>query len=208
MTSGIFGDPGWHASRRMPRLLPYRDLRVARELIRRQGKIVRRWTIADAAGRIVDRAVTRAKVTALIGAVVLEWHAAEMGANADEDEPFRLLHPRLIGRRIAQLAQRHRARKFDLFWGAMADENWLARPFHGSGRSFRDIGDVDFRRGGGECRRVGTHLVDQRPGREPGPNRAHRAGRDEQNVPPGRFVRYGVCCHDVLDLRYLLVVIE
>src|SRR6202047_768522 len=156
MTSGIFGDPGWHASRRMPRLLPYRELRVARELIRRQGKIVRRWTITDAAGRIVDRAVTRAKVTALVGAVVLERHAAEMGANADEDEPFRLLHPRLVGRRIAQLAQGHGARKFDLFWGAMADENRLAAPFHGCDLAFRDIGDVDFRPRGGGCRRGGA----------------------------------------------------
>src|SRR3984893_17654686 len=133
----------------MPRLLPYRDFRVARELIRRQFKVVRRWTITDAAGRIVDRAVTRAKVTALIGAVVLEWHAAEMGANADEDEPFRLLHPRLIGRRIAQLAQRRGSRKFDLFGSAMADENRLSAPFHGYDLAFRDIGDVDFRRSGG-----------------------------------------------------------
>src|ERR1700730_7139177 len=112
----------------MPRLLPYRDLRVARELIRRQGKIVRRRTITDAAGRIVDRTVTGAKVTALIGAVVLERHAAEMGANANEDEPFWLLHPRLIGCRIGQLAQRHGARGFNLFRGAMADENRLCPP--------------------------------------------------------------------------------
>src|ERR1700731_4088420 len=132
----------------MPQLLPYRDLRVARELIRRQGKVVRRRTITDAAGRIVDRAVTRAKVTALIGAVVLEWHAAEMGANADDDEPFWLLHPRLIGCRTGQLAQRHGARGFNLFWGAMADENRFAAPFHGHDLPFRDIADIDFRRGG------------------------------------------------------------
>src|ERR1700724_996352 len=129
----------------MPRLLPYRNLRVARELIRRQGKIVGRWTITDAAGRIVDRAVTRAKVTAPIGAVVFERHAAEMGANADEDEPFWLLHPRLVALRIAQLAQRHRARRCDLLLGAMADENRLAAPFHGYDLPFRDIGDIDFR---------------------------------------------------------------
>jgi hypothetical protein len=56
---------------------------------------------------------------------------AEMRANANHDEPFWLLHPRFIARRIAQIAQGHRARGFDLFWGAMADENRLAAPFHG-----------------------------------------------------------------------------
>src|SRR5580704_220027 len=160
MTSGTFGGTGWHASPRIPRHLPYRDLRVARELIRRQGKIVRRWTITDAAGRIVDRAVTRAKVAALIGAVVFERHAAEVGANADDDEPFRLLYPRLIGCRIAQLAQRHRARGFNLFCGAMADENGLAAPFHGYDLAFRDFGDIDFSRGRRRCRRGGIPLVD------------------------------------------------
>ena len=68
----------------MLRLLPYRELRIAGEVIRRQGKIIGRWTLADAAGRIIDRTVTGAKVTALKGAVVFEWHAAEMRACSDE----------------------------------------------------------------------------------------------------------------------------
>src|SRR5450631_316982 len=90
---------------RVARLLPYREFRIAGELIGGHGKILVCRTLADAARRIIDRTVTGAKVAARVGAVVFKRHATKMRANADDDEPFRLLHPGLIARWIAQFAQ-------------------------------------------------------------------------------------------------------
>src|ERR1700730_525173 len=123
----LVGVAGAHGIRlRLAPVLPYRNLCVAREFIGRQCKVIRRRTLPDAARAIVDRAVTRAKVTTLIGAVVTDRHAAEMRANTDHDQPFWLLHPRFIGGRIGQLTDGDRACFFDLFWSTMADEDWLA----------------------------------------------------------------------------------
>ena len=46
--------------------------------------------------------------------LVAQRHAAEMGADADHDQPLGLLRPRGVGLRVAQLAQRHRVGLADL----------------------------------------------------------------------------------------------
>ena len=56
-------------------------------------------------------------------------HAAEMRADADDDQPFGLLHARLVGGGIGQIAQRDRPGLVDFLLRAMVDEDRLARHF-------------------------------------------------------------------------------
>ena len=73
-------------------------------------------------------------------------HAAEMGADADDDEPFGFLDARSVGRGVAQLAQRHRAGSLDFLRRPVSDEDRLAAPFDGDDLAFGDIAEIDFRR--------------------------------------------------------------
>ena len=79
------------------------DMGVALEGIGRQGEIERRRPLADAAGRVVDRAVAGAE-PALVLALIAERDAAQMRADADDDEPLglALLDALRIGLRIAK----------------------------------------------------------------------------------------------------------
>ena len=63
------------------------NLGVGYEFVRRQGQVLRRRTFADAAGGVVLRAVAgqnQPSILALMG----ERDAAEMGADADDDQPL------------------------------------------------------------------------------------------------------------------------
>src|SRR5579863_6177283 len=78
-----------------------RDLCRRGEGVGRNDEIIRRGPLADAARRIVDRPVAGAE-PAVVRTLMAERDAAEMGADADDDQPFGLLHARGVGRRIAQ----------------------------------------------------------------------------------------------------------
>src|SRR5664280_325689 len=69
---------------------------VAEERVFGHGQVRRRRALTDAARGVVDRAVARA-LPALVLPFVAERHAAEMGADAADDQPFRLLDPLLVG---------------------------------------------------------------------------------------------------------------
>src|SRR5690242_6495471 len=60
---------------------------VGDEPIRRHREIGGRWPLTDAARRVVLRAVARTE-PAVVVALMGEWNAAEMGADADHDEPL------------------------------------------------------------------------------------------------------------------------
>src|SRR6266849_3285143 len=98
------------------------DLGVGQERIGRQRQICRRRPAADAARRIVLGTVTGAEPAVVI-ALVRQRNAAEVGADADQDQPLivTLLDPRLIGLRIRQRVPVDVARLFDFLRGAMVD---------------------------------------------------------------------------------------
>src|SRR5882724_4703348 len=88
-------------------VVPSADLHdgVVFELIDRHFQIERRRTFADAARRVVLRAVARtipaAELAARIGRLLAQRHAAEMRADADQDQPLRLLDAGGVGLRVA-----------------------------------------------------------------------------------------------------------
>jgi len=55
-------------------------------------------------------------------------------------------------------------------------------PLHGDDLTFGNIRNIDVRRSGGQCRCVGAHLGDQRPGRETSAHSAHRDVRDAEKA--------------------------
>src|SRR3954454_21516451 len=83
------------------------DGRVGGEGVVGQGEVQRCWPLADAARGVVNRAVAGAEVGAIrasrVGRLVAQRHAAEVGADPDDDQPLRLLDALLVGLRVAQL---------------------------------------------------------------------------------------------------------
>ena len=84
-----------------------------------------------------------------------------MGADADHDQPLvvAFLDPGLIGRRIGQARDRHRAGLVDLLLGAVHDVDRLAAPEHLDVLPGGDRRQIDFdRRAGRDRRGVRIHL--------------------------------------------------
>src|SRR5439155_24879145 len=83
-----------------------------------QPQVQRCWPLTDPPGGVVDRAVAGAEPTTVLTAVVTgllaEWDAAQMRADADDDQPFRLLDPVGITLWIAQLRNVDFLRGLDL----------------------------------------------------------------------------------------------
>src|SRR5689334_17617175 len=88
--------------------VPLADLHdgVFFEGVDRHFEIERRRTFADAARGVVLRAVAwavpAAELAARIGRLLTERYAAQMRADADQDQPFGLLDAGGIGLRVAQ----------------------------------------------------------------------------------------------------------
>src|SRR5271169_4618115 len=79
-------------------------LGVGEEGVFRNFKIERGGALTNAPRRVVDRAVARAE-PAVIFALVTQRDAAKMGANADQDEPFRFLDALGVGLGIAKVGE-------------------------------------------------------------------------------------------------------
>src|SRR5882672_3473579 len=107
------------------------DFGIGNELIRRYRQIEGRRSLADTTGGVVLRTVTGAEETVVI-ALMGDRDAAEMGADADHDQPLimTLLNPGLIGLRIGKTCDGDRAGLVDLLLGAVADVDRLAAPEH------------------------------------------------------------------------------
>src|SRR5690348_14389407 len=79
------------------------DLGVGNERVRRQSEILRSRPLADATGAVVLRAVAGAE-PAVVTALVRQRNAAEMRADADDDQPLLVarLHALRIRLRVPQ----------------------------------------------------------------------------------------------------------
>ena len=77
---------------------------VGREHIFRHFEIVRRRAFADARGGVVMRAVAGAEIAAILAAILAlgraQRNAAEMGADAQRDQPLRLALLGPLGERL------------------------------------------------------------------------------------------------------------
>src|SRR6266404_2770612 len=115
------------------------DFAIGDELIGRHRQVGRRWSLANATGGVVLRTVAGAEEAVVI-ALMGNRDAAEMGADADHDEPLLvpLLDPRLVRLRIGQARDRHAAGLVDLLLGPVADVDRLAPPEHLDVLSFGD----------------------------------------------------------------------
>src|ERR1700716_792523 len=105
------------------------DFAIGNELIGRHRQIGRRGPLANATRGVVLRAVARTEEAVVI-AFMGDRNAAEMGTDADHDEPLvvALLDPGLVGLRIGQACDGHRAGLVDLLLGAVADVDRLCPP--------------------------------------------------------------------------------
>src|SRR6185369_5390146 len=87
------------------------DKRIGRKL-----EVTRRRTFADATGGVVLRAVARAEPAAEL-ALMRDRDAAEVGADADHDQPLvvTFLHARAVRLRIGQTGDRDALGVLDVF---------------------------------------------------------------------------------------------
>ena len=119
-----------------------------------------------------------------VGAVP-SGNAAEMGADADDDQPFGLLHALGIGLGIAQLGDIDVFGFLDLLGGAMGDEDRMAAPHHLDALADLDLGDIHLGRGEGEHVGGRIHLIDQRPDEGGHAEGGHAPGRQIQEIAAG-----------------------
>ena len=157
---------------------------------------------ADASGGVVMRAVAGAEPAAEIARAVADGDAAQVGADADLDQPFAGLvqgavlvgggfGPAQIGvlrDGVDQFAQIDRAARLDLLRGAAANEHGLAQPFDSQLGAFRDPADIDLDRGESLDVGRGVHLVHKRPGGGTGGHRACARRGIIEEIPPGAYV--------------------
>src|SRR6185503_8326727 len=160
------------------------DLGVGKEGVRGQRQVLRRGPLTDAAGAVVLRAVARAEPAVVI-AFVRQRDAAEMRADADDDEPLLVagLHALRVRLRIGQRGYRHVLGEVDVLRRAVEDEDRLRAPEDLDDLPLGDRREVDLDRGaGGDRRSVRIHLVDERHQGRSRANCRDRAGRDVQEV--------------------------
>src|SRR6266851_1316946 len=105
------------------------DFAIGNELIGRHRQVGRRWSLANATGGVVLRTVAGAEEPVVI-ALMGDRDAAEMGADADHDQPLvvAVLDPGLVGLRIGKARDGHVASLVDLLLGAVHDVDRLAAP--------------------------------------------------------------------------------
>src|SRR6516162_239230 len=163
-----------------------------RELVGRHREVERCRAQADAARGIVLRTVAgaepAAELPARIGGRGAERDAAEMGADADDDQPVLFLHALGVGLPVAQLRDIDGLGFLNLLRRAMGDEDRMAAPHHLDALADLDLADIEL--GGGEREHVGRgiHLIDQRPGESGDAEAGHADGRQIQEVAAGAAV--------------------
>src|ERR1700751_2244972 len=121
----------------------YLDFGVGNELIGRHCQGGRRRPLTNTSGGVVLRTVAGAEKAVVIS-LMGDRDAAQMGADADHDQPLivPLLDPRLIGLRIRKARERHAAGLLDLLLGTMADVDWLSPREHLDVLPLGDRGEI------------------------------------------------------------------
>src|SRR6516164_3302376 len=160
--------------------------------IPRQPQVERCRALADPSRSVVDRAMAGAEPPAIGAAVVAgllaERDAAEMGADPDDDQPFRLLDAVRILLRIAQLRDVDVFGGLDLLRGAAGDKDRFAAPGDGQALADLDRCEIDLGAGERQCVARRVERVDKRPDRRDHPDAADRTGSQIEEVAPC-FVR-------------------
>ncbi len=136
---------------------------------------------------------------AVVIALMGDRDAAEMGADADHDQPLvvAVLDPRLIGGRIGQARNRHAAGLVDLLLGAVADVDRLAAPEHLDVLSFGDRGQIDLDGSAGRNGRgIRIHLGNQRPHGGGCADGGDGSRCNKKEITACRMVRRRRCRHD------------
>src|SRR5437762_8832826 len=154
-----------------------------------------RGSLTDAARGVVDRTMARAE-EAVISALMGDRDTAEMGADADHDQPLIMprLDPSLVALRIGQARHRYLAGLVDLLLGPVADVDRLAAPEHLDVLSFGDRGQVDLNRRTGRDRRgIRIHLGNQRPHRGSRAYGGDGSRCNEKEITACRMVRRRRC---------------
>src|SRR5579875_3673356 len=140
------------------------DLGIGNKGVRGKVEILRRGSLPDAPGAVVLGAVARAEPAVVI-AFVRQRNAAQMRANADDDEPLLVagLHALRVRLGISQRLHVDVLGELDVVRRAMEDEDRLGTPEHLDDPSQRDRRQIYLDWGSGRDRgRVRIHLIDQR----------------------------------------------
>ena len=151
-----------------PPFLTDKNLGLLRELVRGDLQVKRRGSLPDATAGVVVRTVARAEPSVVLAGVA-DGDAAQVGADAKDDEPLGLEGPVLVGLLITEGVHGDGGFGGDLVGGAVTDEDGLAAPLDGDGLADIDIGQVEL--GGGHGQDVGgrghggDELHDEDPGR-------------------------------------------
>src|SRR4030081_2952194 len=105
------------------------DFAVGNELIGRHRQIGGCGSLADATGGVVLRSVAGTEEAVII-ALMGDRNAAEMGADADQDQPLvvTFLDTLAVRLRIGKARDVDLLRLFDLFLAAVPDEDRLGTP--------------------------------------------------------------------------------
>src|SRR5688500_7639589 len=125
--------------------------------------------------------------------------AAEMGADADHDQPLvvTLLDPGLVALRIGQARNLNLAGLFDLLLGAVADVNRLAAPEYLDVLPFGDRRQVDFdRRAGCDGPADRSPRGSEWPEGERAANRCGGSRSQKAAITPCGMRRRRRCPHD------------
>ena len=105
-----------------------------------------------------------------------------MGADADQNEPLRVLNPFGIGLRVGQDVQVDRVGLRDFFRSSMTDKQGFSTPGEGFRLSFRDGREIDFQRRFRLSIRRRIHLIDQRPQSVPETDGSNRTRGQVQKI--------------------------
>lgn len=112
---------------------------VAGELVRGDFQVERGGPLPDPAGRVIVRPVARAVVAAEVSRI-RDGHAAQVGADADQDDPLGLLDSLQVVLRVPQLGHLHGGLLVDLLLGSVAHEQRFAPPLESHVLAFRNVG--------------------------------------------------------------------
>ena len=147
---------------------------IPRELVRRDLQVERRRALPDATTHVIVTSVARAEPSVVVPRAG-DGHAAEVRADAEDDEPLGLLDALGVGLLVAELAEAARLGVGDLGVCSVADEDGLAAPLYGDGGAGVDVAELEL--GGGEREDVGGggHRGDELDQNDAGGGRVHEA---------------------------------
>lgn len=133
---------------------------LVREGVGRDFQVEGRRALADAAAGVVMRAVARAVIAAIVAGVG-DRNAAQVRANAEDDEPLGVLGALVVVLNVAEGRKGDGLLSCDFFGGSVADEERLASPLERDVLAFGDVGQLDLDLGQGQDVSGSAHRTDE-----------------------------------------------